>query len=184
MIILSQTTDKIQIVLAATVATNQAHCVASWRDITSVPTYTAGRSVAVTNNTTDVDWVSSPASATQRVIDFLGVYNRDTAAMTVTIKYDANGTDYTLWSGVLEPGQSVAYSDGSGFVVSRSSEFAVRVDEGATYTYVGQSSPGAANADAVWRIKRITNATTTITFADGNANFDNVWDNRASLTYD
>lgn len=54
----------------------------------------------------------------------------------------------------------------------------------ANMTYVGYAVPGSSTASAVWRIKRI-DATTglAIRFADGNANFDNVWNNRASLSY-
>lgn len=61
--------------------------------------------------------------------------------------------------------------------------FAVRIDEGAAYTYIGHALPGTATAGAVWRIQRLTVANNTIEFADGNANFDNIWDNRASLLY-
>lgn len=64
-----------------------------------------------------------------------------------------------------------------------SASLAVRYDEGATYTYIGDAAAGADEADAVWRIKRLTNATNTIVFADGDGRFDNVWDDRASITY-
>lgn len=115
MLILSNTTDKIQVVLAASVATNQPQCVASWRDITATPTYVAGRSVANTNGTTDVDLVASPAASTQRLVDFISVYNADTASVTVTVKYDANGTDRTLYRGVLATGETLTYQDDSGW---------------------------------------------------------------------
>lgn len=62
-------------------------------------------------------------------------------------------------------------------------KYAARVDEGATYTYIGEADAGALVAGAVWRIKRMTNADYTIVWADGNAAFDNVWNDRASLTY-
>lgn len=64
--------------------------------------------------------------------------------------------------------------------------YAVRIDEAdASTTYFGFASPGSANASAVWRIKRmsVSGNVTTIEFADGNTNFDNVWNNRASLSY-
>lgn len=64
-----------------------------------------------------------------------------------------------------------------------SAALTVRVDEGATYTYIGSAAPGSADGDAVWQIKRLTNADTTVLWADGDANFDNVWTNRGSLTY-
>ncbi len=118
MIVLSQTTDKIQVVLAGSVSTNQCQCVACWRDITATPTYTAGRSVANTNGTTDVDLIAAPAASTQRVIDYISVYNNDSASVTATLKYDANGTDYILWKGTLTTGQRLEYENGKGWTVA------------------------------------------------------------------
>ena len=61
-----------------------------------------------------------------------------------------------------------------------------RMDEASsTITYVGEASIGTSSASAAWRIKRITTSgtQTIIEWADGNNNFDNIWDNRASLSY-
>ena len=116
MIILTETTDRLQIVLAGNVTANHLQCVAFWRDVTST-TFTPGRSVAVSNNTTDANIVASPAASTQRIIDLLTVYNTDTANATVTIKFDANGTDYTLWRGILGVGEMLQYNDKNGFSV-------------------------------------------------------------------
>ena len=60
---------------------------------------------------------------------------------------------------------------------------AFRMDEGATYTYIGEALPGALAAAAEWRIKRLTNATNAIEWAGGNSDFVQVWDDRASLIY-
>lgn len=52
--------------------------------------------------------------------------------------------------------------------------------------YLGDASVGSATSGSVWRIQKLvftTAGSVTITFADGNTNFDNVWDNRASLSY-
>jgi hypothetical protein len=114
MIILSEITDRLQVVLAGSVTTNQLSCMASWRDVTTT-TFTPGRSLVVTNNTTDVNIVSSPTTDTQRIIDFLSIYNADTVNATVTIKLDVNGTDYTLWRGILGTGEMLQYNDKSGF---------------------------------------------------------------------
>lgn len=65
-------------------------------------------------------------------------------------------------------------------------DYAVRVDDvGSGISYVGNAVAGSATSSAAWKIKRITdsNGDLTIEFADGNVNFDNVWDNRASLSY-
>lgn len=61
--------------------------------------------------------------------------------------------------------------------------YTLRYDEGATYTYIGEAAPGTATSAASWRIKRLTNADNTIIWADGDTNQDNIYDNRASLTY-
>jgi len=55
----------------------------------------------------------------------------------------------------------------------------------ANTTYVGEAYPGADTTAALWRVKRISVSgnVTSIEFADGNTQFDNVWDDRAILTY-
>ncbi len=60
-----------------------------------------------------------------------------------------------------------------------------RIDEASgTVTYVGAANPGTADAAALWQIKKIDSSSgTTINYADGNALFDNVWDDRAALIY-
>lgn len=59
----------------------------------------------------------------------------------------------------------------------------IRFDEQTIYTYIGFAVPGTPNSAALWMIKRITNADTTVVFADGNSNADNIWDNRTSIPY-
>ena len=63
------------------------------------------------------------------------------------------------------------------------SQYSLRMDEGATYTYIGEAAPGSLTSGSVWRVKRLTNADTTIKWANGAAEFDQVWDDRAILTY-
>jgi len=54
----------------------------------------------------------------------------------------------------------------------------------ANITYVGEAAVGASTAASTWRIKRINETSgIVLQWADGNGNFDNVWSNRASLTY-
>jgi len=77
--------------------------------------YTPGRTVINTNSMTDVNIVAAPASSTQRVIDFVNIYNADSASAQVTVKFDANGTEYILWSGTLLVGESLQYVEGAGW---------------------------------------------------------------------
>lgn len=76
--------------------------------------------------------------------------------------------------------------DESGNLLSKKANFAIRVDESsvADTTYVGYAEIGSLPENAVWQIRRIyEGAQTIITWADGNENFDNIWNNRISLTY-
>ena len=116
MIILTETTDKIQAVLAGNVTANQLQCYASYRDITTT-LYTPGRNTVATNNTTDVDVVGAPAASTQRVIDHISIYNADTVAATVTVKLDANGSETILFKGQLGIGEKLEYTNEGGWRV-------------------------------------------------------------------
>jgi hypothetical protein len=120
MIILSETTDNLQIVLGSSVTTNQLQCMTSWRDRTAT-TFVAGRTVINSNNTTDVNLASSPDASTQRIIDFISIYNADTTNKEVTIKLDANGTDYILFKTTLAPTERIEFQEGQGFKVFASS---------------------------------------------------------------
>jgi hypothetical protein len=72
-------------------------------------------------------------------------------------------------------------------LISLLDNYAVRVavDSGVpTTTYLGQATTGSAEGSAVWQIKKIDEASgTSITWADSNTNFDNIWTNRQALTY-
>lgn len=51
--------------------------------------------------------------------------------------------------------------------------------------YKGEAEAGASFSNAVWRIRKIvlTGDDVSETWADGNSNFDNVWNDRLSLIY-
>lgn len=53
------------------------------------------------------------------------------------------------------------------------------------YEYSGIAEPGSATSAASWRIMRFNmlNNPVVVQWADGNSDEDNVWDNRASLSY-
>ncbi len=54
----------------------------------------------------------------------------------------------------------------------------------ATIAYLGKALPGTVTSAGSWQISKInTTSGIVTTWADGNSNFDNIWDNRASLTY-
>ena len=52
--------------------------------------------------------------------------------------------------------------------------------------YRGEAVPGTAPGSNLWRIRRITiglDNDVTTEWADGNADFDNIWDDRLILSY-
>jgi hypothetical protein len=56
-----------------------------------------------------------------------------------------------------------------------------------SYFYRGDADVGSSGSDPVWRIRKVflnsNNNGINIVFADGDTNFDNIWDNRATLVY-
>lgn len=137
MIILSETTDNLQVVLGSSVTTNQLQCMTSWRDRTAT-TFVAGRTVVSTNNTTDVNLAASPGSSTQRIIDFISIFNNDTTNKVVTIKLDANGTDYTLFQTTLATGEKIEYQEGQGFkVIANSGAVKQSINQGSNASTTG-----------------------------------------------
>lgn len=55
-----------------------------------------------------------------------------------------------------------------------------------TEFYKGEATVGEITSAASWRIQKTVlgnDGDVTVTWADGNSNFDNIWDNRLSLPY-
>lgn len=138
MIILSNTTDKLEVVLSGNVTANHLPCISFWRDVTTT-TYTPSRTVINSNNTTAVDISGSPDSSTQRVIDFISVFNADTAPSIVTIRYNANGTTYILYKATLAVGDKIEYTDKTGFQV-------IGVNNGVKFNSVQGNTVAVTNA--------------------------------------
>jgi hypothetical protein len=66
-------------------------------------------------------------------------------------------------------------------------QYTLLLDEvSATLSYVGEALPGSLPGDPAWRIKKLDEGGTPelqIEWADGTADFDKVWDDRATYTY-
>ena len=74
---------------------------------------------------------------------------------------------------------------GGGGGGSSINEKLLQVDTEGTTTYLGYADPGTLTSASLWAIKRVieTGNDVSITWADGNNNFDNIWDDRLTLTY-
>jgi hypothetical protein len=80
-------------------------------------TYVGGTQLTNTNSTTAVDICDAPGASTVRDIDYLSIRNRDTAAATVTVMLDDNGTDYEIVKAALAVGDQLIYTHGDGWRV-------------------------------------------------------------------
>lgn len=79
--------------------------------------------------------------------------------------------NYGMLAGISE--EDMAYAKRTDFV-------------SATLIYRAEALPGTLESAASWRIQRLTIASdddVASQWADGNANFDNVWADRATLSY-
>jgi hypothetical protein len=73
-------------------------------------------------------------------------------------------------------------SVGEGFAKTQDVPESMRIDDTGTYIYIGYAIPGSLTADNCWRLCRYDNYGNRL-WADGDALYNNVWDNRASLSY-
>ena len=73
---------------------------------------------------------------------------------------------------------------GEGYQRVQKTNESIRVDDTGTYVYVGYAETGTAESVASWKIFRVTTTNpVAIMYADGDSFYNNIWDNRASLTY-
>ncbi len=115
-----------------------------------------------------------------------------------TYPYYFNGTNWDRQRGTASDGALVNLGTNNDVTVTSGtitignpgdigtpSTYTTRIDEAdATTTYIGTADPGTAESAASWQVKKIVSTNpTSIKFADGTSAFDNVWDDRASLTY-
>ena len=69
-------------------------------------------------------------------------------------------------------------------MLSHTYDYQIDATSTTTTTYVGWAERGSATSDNKWQIRRVVYTSGHIlTFADGDELFDNIWDDRTSLTY-
>jgi hypothetical protein len=116
MIRLDATTSSIEAVLAGAVATIQPEYVISWCEGSS-SAYAGKSKVGATNGVTAVTLVTSPAAGVVSDVDYISIFNADTAAVTVTINYNDNSTLRKIVKVTLAVGDTLHYTHGTGWRV-------------------------------------------------------------------
>ena len=102
-IVLNANTQSIKIAMTSAAATTNPDWLVAYADNTG-NVFTEGTGDGVLNGTSDVTVVSG-VSATRRVVKSIVVYNRDTQANTILVKYDS-GTQRRLYSVTLAVGDT------------------------------------------------------------------------------
>ena len=65
-------------------------------------------------------------------------------------------------------------------------EYDKLIDEDGTFVYIGEAVPGTSPSSSGWRIKRVDQTNepdVEIIYANGSADFNFIWDNRATYAY-
>lgn len=86
---------------------------------------------------------------------------------------------------VLE-NQPVLLDSDTSSVTTFNGDEVIRIDETSTVniTYFGFAPVGSNPASAVWKIFILDQSSGVIKqYADGNSNYDNIWNNRTGLSY-
>lgn len=112
MLLLTATTDKIQLVTSAA-ATLDVH--ASWAD-NAAATLTYGRTNTAITTATTTDVVAAPAGSTVRNIRSLHIRNKHASlSCNVTIIFNQNATLFELHATTIKAGEMLSYVEGIGF---------------------------------------------------------------------
>lgn len=104
-LVLNGTAVSIKIAMSTSAATTNPTFVTTYAD-NSGSGITEGATDGALNGSTNVTAVPAPTGTNRRVIKDITIYNGDTAAVTVFIKYDNNGTQRTLAKATLAVGDT------------------------------------------------------------------------------
>jgi hypothetical protein len=105
MYVLDSTTKTIKVAMSAAAATTNPDYTVAYADNNGTA-FTEGATDGVLNGTADVTVCAAPAASTRRIVKAMTIHNRDTAAVTINIKYDNSGTQRRLTAVTLAPGET------------------------------------------------------------------------------
>lgn len=104
-LVLDGTAISLQVAMSTSAATTNPTFVATYAD-NAGSGITEGATDGALNGSTDVTVVPAPTGSNRRVIKDITIYNGDTAAVTVFVKYDNNATQRTLAKVTLAVGDT------------------------------------------------------------------------------
>ena len=104
-LVLDGTAISLQVAMSTSAATTNPTFVATYAD-NAGSGITEGATDGALNGSTDVTVVPAPTGSNRRVIKDITIYNGDTAAVTIFVKYDNNATQRTIAKVTLAVGDT------------------------------------------------------------------------------
>lgn len=104
-LVLDTTTKTIKVSMSGAAATTNPDFTAFYADNNGT-TFTEGANDGALSGVTDVTVVAAPAASTRRIIKKIFIENKDTSAVTITVKYDNAGTQRTIAKVTLNVGDT------------------------------------------------------------------------------
>ena len=108
-LILDSTSASIQVAMSTSAATTNPTYTVAYADNNGT-TFTEGANRGALSGSTDVTVVGNPSSGYRRVVKDITIYNGDSAAVTIFIKYDVSATQRTIAKLVLAVGDTWNFS--------------------------------------------------------------------------
>ena len=104
-LVLDTTTKTIQVAMSGAAATANPDFTAAFADNNGT-SFVEAASDGALSGSTDVVVVAAPAAGFRRIIKKIFIENKDTAAVTITVKYDNNATQRTIAKVTLQVGDT------------------------------------------------------------------------------
>jgi len=104
-LVLDATTESIVVVMSGSAATTNPDFTSAYADDTG-SAFTEGSNDGALNGTNSVTLVAAPAAATRRVVKNITIYNKDTAAVTITVSFNNNSTLRNIAKVTLQVGDT------------------------------------------------------------------------------
>ena len=119
MIVLGLDTTSLEMYLGGAVTTNELDWTVNYvQEYYTVGIVAETTNTGVSNGTTDVSMVAAPIPGARRIIRALSVYNKDTAAATVTIQINITTADRVIVKHALAAGETLHYESNQGWYVT------------------------------------------------------------------